>query len=391
MTSLIPPLLRALPPWLSNYAIAEADAGLAELPAGLQQELMLKLNALPVPQPYQRAVRQATRQALKAWQANPETTSNCLVILSQPVEAIAAIIKASLEDYLLDCDVRFFLRSYRRPPDPLSILSHLQRELEPEQANEQAAPAAPITETDLQEHRPTVMVIPSLEQCFLRCIQGWEGIEYFQQLGTQDTSRFWVFGCNQWAWTFLSKVCQVDAYLEQTVSLPALTDDDLETWFASLMAFSMSRPDADLTLQISPDEAHWSTLASLSSGTSTIAAQLWLQSLRLEETDLTAEGTLPAEVQQAELRATRPSLPSLTSLTVMDRYLLHSLLIHRLMTRSHLALSLGENERTIHSRVQVLQRAGVIVQQGRWLSVHPAHYPKLRSELGNNNFLIGKA
>ncbi|MEM6435444.1 MAG: hypothetical protein AAF773_16565 [Cyanobacteria bacterium P01_D01_bin.115] len=58
---------------------------------------------------------------------------------------------------------------------------------------------------------------------------------------------------------------------------------------------------------------------------------------------------------------------------------------------SDLALSLGENERTIHSRVQVLQRAGVIVQQGRWLSVHPAHCPKLRSELGNNNFLIGKA
>ena len=131
-------------------------------------------------------------------------------------------------------------------------------------------------------------------------------------------------------------------------------------------------------------------MTSLSSGISTIAARLWLQSLRIEGTDLTAEGTLPAEVQQTELRATRPSLPSLTSLTVMDRYLLHSLLIHRLMTRSHLALSLGENERAIHSRIQVLQREGVIVQRGRLLSVHPAHYPKLRSELGNNNFLIGE-
>ncbi|MEO1182498.1 MAG: hypothetical protein AAFX51_17000, partial [Cyanobacteria bacterium J06636_28] len=70
---------------------------------------------------------------------------------------------------------------------------------------------------------------------------------------------------------------------------------------------------------------------------------------------------------------------------------LHSLLIHREMTRSHLAHSLGEAERNIRSRLQVLRREGIILQRGRRLSVHPAHYPKLYSELGNNNFLIGKA
>ena len=61
------------------------------------------------------------------------------------------------------------------------------------------------------------------------------------------------------------------------------------------------------------------------------------------------------------------------------------------MTRSHLALSLGEAERKIRSRLQVLRREGILLQRGRRLSIHPAHYPKLYSELKNNNFLIGEA
>ena len=64
-------------------------------------------------------------------------------------------------------------------------------------------------------------------------------------------------------------------------------------------------------------------------------------------------------------------------------------MIHGEIKRSHLALSLGEPERKIRDRLQVLRREGVILQRGRRLSVHPAHYPKLYTELKNNNFLVG--
>jgi hypothetical protein len=365
----------------------------ATIPAGVLHNLSDKLGKLPTPDPYQSEIQTAFSQALQAWQANPETASNSLVVLSRPVEAITPILKASLQSPTANYDVRFFLSSYHRPIDPLNIPGHLQRELAPEKATSNETPSAPVTETDMAATRPTVMVIPSLEQCFLRCIQGWEGIEYFQSLSTQDTSRFWVFGCNHWAWAFLDKVSQVGAYLEQVVSLPELSGDDLETWLQPLLTASIDTQGlaANLPLQIKTDgESFWGTLASVSKGISTVAAHLWLQSLHIKAMDLTPEGTLAADAKAVYLWQTKPALPSLMTLTVLDRYILHSLLLHGEMTRSHLALSLGEAERNIRSRVQVLRREGIILQRGRRLSVQPAHYPKLYYELSNNNFLIGE-
>lgn len=390
----IPALLQTLPNWISrNSVVREEEDTLAALPPVVLNRLSDKLKTLSAPEPYQDAIQVKTRQAIQTWQANPETASNCLVVLGPPVEAIASIVKDSLQNYLLDCDVRFILSSYHRPPDPLTICDHLKRELEPEQQTTEEKPDAPVTQTDIHERIPRVIVVPSLEQCFLRCIQGWEGIEYFQALSTQDTSRFWVFGCNHWAWAFLDKVCQVSAYLEQTVALPKLTEEELQVWLHPLLAFSVTkRDDESFDLEVDRDSApHWSSLVSLASGSGGVAAHLWLQSLRMEPDDLTAEGALPGDAAHIRLLPVKPGLPSLMSLEVMDRYLLHSLLMHGTMTRSHLALSLGEPERTIRSRVQVLRREGIIVQKGRRLSVHPAHYPRLFSELGNNNFLIGKA
>jgi hypothetical protein len=145
-------------------------------------------------------------------------------------------------------------------------------------------------------------------------------------------------------------------------------------------------------LQITTDgDTYWAALASAAKGISTVAAHLWLHSLHIKAVDLAPEGTLAADATAVYLWQTKPMLPSLMSLTVLDRYILHSLLLHGEMTRSHLALSLGEAERTIRSRVQVLRREGIILPRGRRLTVQPAHYPKLYTELGNNNFLIGQA
>jgi hypothetical protein len=373
--------------------VVEEDERLAALPPGVVNRLLDRLKTLRTPEPYQDAIQVTTRQAIQAWQANPETASNCLVVLGRPVEAIGSIIKDSLDNYLLDCEVRFFLSAYYRPPDPLTITGHLQREIEPEQPSSREKPETPVTQSDIHEQIPKVMIIPSLEQCFLRCIQGWEGIEYFQTLATQDTSRFWIFGCNHWAWAFLEKVCQVSAYLEQTVALPDLTGAELETWLRPLLNSSVKkRDDEQFELAVDAErDIRWDSLASLAGGSAATAAHLWLKSLRVKAEDLTAESSLPADTTHVALCPVKPSLPSLMSLDAMDRYVLHSLLLHGEMTRSHLALSLGEAERTIRSRVQVLRREHIILHKGRRLSVHPAHYPKLYSELENNNFLIGKA
>lgn len=400
MTKPLSGLWRSLPQWMksqwaASQAAVESDDHLAALPAGITAALSQKLQSLPPPAPYQEAIQLATRQALKDWQANPETAPNCLVALAHPVEEIALILKESLQDYLLDCDVHFFLSGYQRPADPLAITGHLQRELDPDQKANSSDIAAPVTQTDIHESRPRINVIPTLESCFLRCIQGWEGIEYLQNLATQGTSHLWIFGCNDWAWHFLDKVCQVGAYLEQTVALPQLSGEELARWLHPLVECTVSQSESGetaLAVQIEADNTdYWEALASIADGNATTAAYLWLQTLRVEAEQLTPEGTLPADTQTVEITTRKPKLPSFMSLEALDRYLLHTLLIHREMTRSHLALSMGEDERRIRSRVQVLRREGLIRQAGRRLTVHPAHYPKLYSELDNNNFFIGQA
>jgi hypothetical protein len=386
-------LMRSLPDWFSQPSLDPEEAALADLPPGIFKHIEKYIKTLPAPRPYCDSIRTEVRRAIQTWQANPAINSNSLVVLSRPVEAIAPILKASLQDYYLDYDVRFFLAAYQRSPDPLSITGHLQRELEPEKAKPEEKPMVPVTQTDIHDDIPIVNVIPSLEPCFLRCIQGWEGIEYFQSLVTQDSSRFWIFGCNLWAWAFLDKVCQVSAYLEQTLVLPDLSGDDLQTWLHPTQSFVVAKHDqTELEVAIHiDDESYWNSLASAAEGSSRIAAQLWLRSLRVDAAHLTEAGTVREDQEQIELQVARPTLPSLMSLDAMDRYLLHSLLIHGDMTRSHLALSLGEAERAIRSRVQVLRRENIIVQKGSRFSVHPNHYPKLYSELANNNFLIGEA
>ena len=342
------------------------------------------------------------------------------------MDAIAPILETTLQSTAYSpqqpkpwrrAKIRFPLAP-KRPSDPLTILAELRKALDRENLEDletleeedaQVDPDAGIApETPTEPiHSPTIVVIPNLERCFLRCIQGWEGVEYVQNLVAHDPSYFWVLGCSHWTWAFLDRVCHISAYLEQVEALPKLTGDDLKQWLTPLMASVAApgdRQDPDTELDLGSD-AYWSALASTSAGISTTAAQLWLQSLRIRADNLADDSPESLQARPYEphrqsesssdplhsLRLKKPALPALIDLDSMDRYLLHALLIHGKMMRSHLALSLGEAEQTIRSRVQVLRREGVIIQQGVWLWVHPAHYPRLRSELGNNNFLIGEA
>ena len=397
--------------WFAQTPAVELIEPLVDTPPVILKQFQASVLKLPVPDPYQQSIREALTEAIQEWQLDPELENNSLVVLGRSVEDLAPILKASLqagEAGMPDCEVRFFLGGYQRPASVLEIPQHLRRELEPkpDEGKEQKGGisqnagcinAAPVTQADLEEQAlPVVMVVPSLEQCFLRCIQGWEGIEYLQAMATQDTSKFWVFGCNHWAWAFLERVCKISAYLERTVALPKLSGEALQAWLEPLQETELetvvgddeSRPQ--LTVELGP-ETHWNSLSSTASGIASTAAQLWLQALKLKAICMTEEGVLADELEQVELLCSKPTHPSLMSLEVMDRYMLHSLLIHREMTRSQLALSLGEAERTIRSRLQVLRREGIIRQRGRRFSVHPAHYPKIYSELSNNNFLVGEA
>lgn len=416
--------LHGLEAWLARAKTTATDPEevLEAPPDAIVAQLAQAMGALSPPSSYRETVRTRLAEAIDGWRSQRDA-ENSLVFLSSPVEPLEPILQASLTNWQHDMVTLVQpLPGCRRLDDPLALQAQLYNAFDPEKA----VPSGQQDGEDDREGYPrddtlsdryTVIVVPALETFFLRCIQGWEGIEYLQNLVVQDRSRFWVFGCNHWGWAFLDRVCQISAYLEQVESLPKLSGEELQVWLGPLL-LQFSEDDApDQEKSVAAEEAaddapeigshaSWNALAGLAGGTASVAAQLWLSSLRVKAEEvaaLTEDGALEAEnltvlkagsqdldERSLALHLSKPILPSLPSLTILDRYLLHSLLIHGFLSRQQLALSLGEAENQVRSRVQVLRRAGVIIQQGDWLAVHPTHYPKLRGELSNNNFLIGQ-
>lgn len=387
-SALIQSLINQLQSWMdqTRQQATEPEEVLKNPPEAQLTDLQRAAGQLPVPLPYSDTVQTALTVAVTRWREQVEA-ENSLVITAPPSEPLGDILRSILRHWpQVDVELLQPLDTYVRPADPLGIRSQLQETLG--QATEETAPQNSDDDQAKLAARRQVVLIPALEECFLRCIQGWRSIEYLQHLVVQDTSRFWVIGCSTWSWAFLDRVCHIGAYLEQLQPLPSMKAEELEAWLEPLIK-AVDATAGEVEEQDSGEHTSWGTLAHLSDGMGAIATQLWLRCLGVRQEDLPADEQ-PNPPQELPLHPRKPVLPSLPSLIPMDRYLLHSLLIHRYLTRSQLALSLGESETVVRSRVQILTREGVIVHQANRLTVNPIHYPRLRSELSNNNFLIGQ-
>ena len=357
----------------------EPETSLDQLPPATTSQLRSAIQGLPSPSVHRDAVQNALTAAIALWQENPVLAANSLVVLGSPVEPMEAIFSDALDALKEQNPLPVRRLLVPRPPDFTTIVTKLAASIAED------APDAPTS----QEH-PELVVIPSLAEYFLRCIGGLAGIEYLRDTVLKKRSRFWLIGCNHWAWEYLGYVCQLKAFFEQTLSLPALTDSQIQDWLNSastsvvktrFIRSSFLPDNALLEEQLAElERLYFQKLSDISLGVSSVASELWLRSLRYQATD-DSSGSLFQE---------SPTLPDLPALTVSDRYLLHSLLLHEQMSLPALALSLGELENFIQPQVQVLRRSGLILQQQQLLKVNPLHYPRLKVELERNNFLVGE-
>lgn len=407
-TAVFQSLVHQVQTWFSQarQQATEPEEVLKDVPESYLLELRQIALQLTIPIQQNDAIQEMLTAAVTRWRESLDA-ENSLVIIAPPSEPLREILTLALEDWpQVAVELVQPLEHYYRPRDPLAIQAQLSNALAPDEESESSwnsskadqprcgkEGANPIdseqTVEDQLASRRQVVLIPALEQCFLRCIQGWEGIEYLQHLVVQDPSRFWIIGCSSWCWAFLDRVCQISAYLETVEPLPPISKQHLQQWLEPLtQAVDQHLPET--TEEGSAERTSWSALASLADGRGAIATALWLNSLGIRKDDLPADETADDSPPNPALYPRKPILPSLPSLTAVDRYLLHSLLLHQSLNRSQLALSLGESETIVRSRVQILRRSGVILQNQGSLTVNPIHYPRLRSELSNNNFLIGE-
>lgn len=396
--------------WFSQAKAAnETPPDLVVLPDLLTNQLRGKIEALPSPPAYQESVQTAIARGVEAWQQNLESP-NSLVILGNPVESIDKIIGDSLAEWpgMESLEIINPLANWQRLSQPLATTERIKQRLQscPVIDLNFEADGAEKESHDCLGDRQHLVIIPCLEQCFLRCIGGWESIEFLRDLTIHNRQCFWLIGCNHWAWDFLDFVCQVSAYFNAIHPLPELDAAMLESWLSPMVERvvpsenistlpSLNRGETDQSPGDRP-RAYWEALANQATGVSRIADHLWLESLRLKKELLEQDNPPEFDLDGTEsdfsftLYETRPFLPNLPHLTGRDRYLIHSVMIHGQISRSQLALSLGEGDNQIQAQVQKLLRDKILQQHQGRLSIAAIHYSKLKSELANNNFFVGE-
>ncbi len=335
------------------------------------------------------AITEAFQQALALWQQQSEG-HNSLVILSSPVSYLNKVITESLTSLEAnDLIETKFLSWHTRLHDYRQIKTQLLSSIK-----------IPQTDVKIVSDNYKLIIIPRLEWVFLRCIGGLETIETLRDLVAGDSSCFWLIGCNSWAWQYLERIYQINAYLTNTISLPPLPYEATKEWLQPVtIELNLDWQTDNEGVQIKPKETkatklkhqeldevakiqqdYYEKLADISQGISDVAGDLWWRSLKIDPTQTDPEDT--------SYIITQPKLPDLPNLLVEDRYLLYSLLLHGSMSLAHLNASLGRSESIVKSRTQYLLQNAVISKEQNLLYVNPAYYPKLKSLLGNNNFLV---
>ena len=197
----------------------EPEKSLTELPPSLASELVVAVDKLPSDNPDVEVIYSTLNKNFEKWRSNPQTADNSLVILSSPVTTVSRILTESLEDWASEKQI--ILRPLKwicRPQEVENIANKLRQQLG----------RGTLTANSKE---PEIVVIPNLSWCFLRSVDGLEGIDYLQDVLLQDNSRFWVIGAGEVGWEYLNHVSHFKAYCGESLELPQLNPEQLQAWF----------------------------------------------------------------------------------------------------------------------------------------------------------------
>ncbi|MEO1672165.1 MAG: helix-turn-helix domain-containing protein [Cyanobacteria bacterium J06631_2] len=368
----------------------EPERSLIELPTAVRKKLIEQVEDLPSNLANQKAIASTLEEAYEIWRENPTNSNNSLVILSSPVTAVSRILSETLEEWTEQRQIALKLLPFKyRPGELKEIKSKLEHHLCQDPAQN-------------EDERPLeIVVIPNLSWCFLRSLEGLEGIEYLQSLLCDSShNRFWIIGSGQVGWQYLNSVCALEAYCGSVFVLPPLDSEQLESWLDPIvddldLAFDTPRIEQKI-LDGDQDNrrSYFNRLADISKGVATVAVQAFLKSIScIEEKEQKTEKQdqkQDNDPQPKSLIAQTPKLPKLANLSPADRYLLYSLLLHGDLTIAALTESLGDDKSEVQATVQLLRREGIVEQRDNVLKINPIYYPKVKQELASNNFIINR-
>lgn len=356
--------------------LQEPTKSLVELPSSLREKLIAATNKLTDNPADTETIHISIDEAFEQWRAHPQRAENSIVILTSPVMVVSRIIITILEDWSTQKQVLVKILPWNeRPVDVDSIESKLQQYLKPEAG-------------DMARQKPEVMVIPNLSWCFLRSMDGLDGIDYLQKMLLHDSSRFWIIATGQVSWDYLNSISDLEADCGRVCRLPEIESDNLREWLKPILSeLNIKFADPRLESQIlegdkDAETIYFEDLALISRGISVIALQAFLASVHYQLSD--------DEIKQKQgfLTVESPGLPNLPELESTHHYLLYFLLLHGDITLSALAHSIGDKESKVRKQIKFLRAEGLVKEFDEILKINPIYYPKLKQELINNNFIL---
>ncbi|MDJ0635096.1 MAG: winged helix-turn-helix domain-containing protein [Xenococcaceae cyanobacterium MO_188.B29] len=401
VTKIIVEMIKRFRSWLANYrhfllswytkdsqATQEPEKSLVELPSELREKLVNRVQNLPDHPTEKEAIVSALNENFTRWCDNPNNTNNSIVILSSPVATASRILTKTLQQWSEEKQIKIeLLEITARPTNIETIKSKLEHYIQPK-----------ALEDDSEKEELEILVIPNLSWCFLRSLEGLAGIEYVQSLLCDGSkNRFWIIGAGQVGWQYLNLICNIEAYCGRVLTLPKIESEQLQEWFEPIIEeFDIVFDDPSFEQKFLDKDKdnktkYFDRLAGISQGVSIIAIQIFLGSIGYKKIDDNEDKDDTNESSQPESKqpiAKMPSLPGLPPLEPDDQFILYSLILHGDLTISALAESLGDEQSEVQARVQILRRQGVIEQKDKVLKINPIHYPALKQELANNNFII---
>lgn len=353
--------------------LQEPTKSLVELPSSLREKLITATNKLADNPADTEVIRASIDEAFEQWRSNPQKAENSIVIVTSPVMVVSRIIITILENWTEEKQVSVKVLPWNeRPADPEAIQLKLQQYLE--QSEEKI------------DRQPEVVVIPSLNWCFLRSMDGLDGIDYLQKMLLHDSKRFWIVATGQVTWDYLNSISDLEADCGRVVPLPELESDSIREWLKPILSdLNITFSDPRLESQIlegdkDAETTYFDDLAAISRGISVVALQAFLASIKYQSPD--------EETEPGILKAQSPELPNLPDLELAHHYLLYFLLLHGDITLSALAHSIDDKESKVRKGIKYLRSEGLVKSTGEIFKVNPIYYPKLKQELNNNNFII---
>lgn len=240
-----------------------------------------------------------------------------------------------------------------------------------------------------------VVVLESIQNCFVRNINGFKAVEKLSYLISETRSNiFWMVSCSRYAWSFLNKVLQISEYFSHISKSDSLDEEQVKRIILSrhqASGYSLYfEPDNQIRqsrtyrkLKDQEEEAqehlkkdYFEKLTKLAEGNPSIAMIFWIRSIR--DYDETYFYVQPLEVTSVEM---------IEDLNPQVLFVLAAFVLHDTLLDKELAMVMNitlEESRLLLNR---LRSRGMLVEKNESYTINHLMYRQIVRVLKERNII----